>query len=357
MIAEMRREAWLWVPIIQVMVAFVLVVFNVFLIGYYIYTAPFLPISSPHRSRPEVGAYYAEDRNWHWHKAAKVTTSTPPPKPVAPYLRHLPANEDICTTIDPLTCTVKNLRLVVVIPSAPSRKDARVAIRHTWGHYAAQRDVVLFFIIGKAANKKLQQQIENERKLYNDILQLKLIDSQANSTLKAIALLKWVGDYCSQADYLLKTEDNVFVNIPRLFTYMSKRDPRKNAMYGRVHKNWKTVRNKKSYYYLPKSEYKPSKLPRFIFGGTYLMPARLAKYIYYYSLKRRLIRLPDLFITGIMAQRLHIERLNNRLFHFSPKDITSCTVQDSISIREVTETKQFIFWKESFYGDKRCKKL
>lgn len=357
MIAEMRREAWVWVPIIQTMVAFVLIVLNVFLIGYYIYTTPSYLMLSSHRV--DIIEKRVKDQKWHWRKVTTVTpsTSTPSPKPKAPHLHFLPVNEDICTTIEPLTCSVKNLRLVIVIPSAPSRKDARLAIRNTWGHFASKPDVALFFIIGKVANKQLQQQIEEERKTYNDILQLKFIDSQANSILKSIALLKWVRNYCSQADYLLKTEDNVFINIPRLFIYMSNRDPKKNAIYGRIHNNWKTVRNKKSYYYLPKSEYKPATLPRFVFGGTYLMPARLAKDIYNNSLRRRLMRLADLFVTGVMAEHLKIERLNNRQFHFSPKDITSCTIQSSISIRQVTEEKQFVFWKESFYGDKICKKL
>lgn len=42
-----------------------------------------------------------------------------------------------------------DIRLIILITSAPSHFSARDAIRLTWGHYAQRLDVSMAFIIGK----------------------------------------------------------------------------------------------------------------------------------------------------------------------------------------------------------------
>ena len=41
-------------------------------------------------------------------------------------------------------------------------------------------------------------------------------DSYYNLTLKTVMGLKWVKDHCSQARFVMKTDDDIFVNLPKL---------------------------------------------------------------------------------------------------------------------------------------------
>ena len=41
-------------------------------------------------------------------------------------------------------------------------------------------------------------------------------DIYYNLTLKTVMGLKWSSIYCSQAKYVMKTDDDIFVNVPLL---------------------------------------------------------------------------------------------------------------------------------------------
>ena len=49
--------------------------------------------------------------------------------------------------------------------------------------------------------------IQEEQKLYGDIVQGSFIESYKNLTLKAVMALKWVATYCQNAQYAIKVSD------------------------------------------------------------------------------------------------------------------------------------------------------
>lgn len=59
------------------------------------------------------------------------------------YLCSLDPNPMICPNDG------QDIRLVILISSAPGHFSSRDAIRLTWGHYAQRLDVSIAFIIGK----------------------------------------------------------------------------------------------------------------------------------------------------------------------------------------------------------------
>ncbi|KAF5285708.1 hypothetical protein FQA39_LY16514, partial [Lamprigera yunnana] len=204
----------------------------------------------------------------------------------------------------------KNLQLLIIITSAPSHETARMAIRQTWGHFAARRDVAIVFMLGSTTNANYQNVIEKEQFLYGDILQGKFVDTYENLTLKTISMLEWVKEFCPKSDYVLKTDDDMFINIPRLLTFIGKRNPESRAIYGRLAKKWKPIRNKKSKYYISPQQYKPAVFPDFTTGPAYLLPGRLAQELYAASLNHTYFKLEDVFLTGIVANDLKIKRLH-----------------------------------------------
>ena len=58
--------------------------------------------------------------------------------------------------------------------------------------------------------------IEREATAFGDVLRLDVGDSYLNHTRKVVAVYEWVLLHCGDARYLLKSDDDVFVNVERL---------------------------------------------------------------------------------------------------------------------------------------------
>jgi hypothetical protein len=130
--------------------------------------------------------------------------------------------------------------LFVAVISAPNYFSKRNIIRQTWLSLLQKKSSAgtlislnsFGFVVGSPANKEIQIQIETESKQYGDILQIDIMDSYENLTMKVVGLLKWVNDHCSQVDFILKVDDDVYVNVKNLETMISSLDSSDPSVYG-----------------------------------------------------------------------------------------------------------------------------
>jgi hypothetical protein len=96
-------------------------------------------------------------------------------------------------------------------------------------------DVVGFtFFMGRSADNVTQFRIEEEAKIYNDILQIDVVDDYNHLARKATAFFHWVVNKCSgvRVDFLLKIDDDVYVNIRMLASAAVQLSPDKNYFMG-----------------------------------------------------------------------------------------------------------------------------
>ncbi|VEN57901.1 unnamed protein product [Callosobruchus maculatus] len=263
---------------------------------------------------------------------------------------HTDVNSQICPNLG------KNLKLLIAITSAPSHEAARMAVRETWGHFTIRKDVAIAFILGVTSNQTLNNNIEKEQEIYGDIIRGKFIDTYDNLTLKTISVLEWVDNYCPKASFVLKTDDDMFINVSRLLAFIAKHKPETRAIYGRLAKKWKPIRNKMSKYYISPQQYKPPVFPDFTTGPAYLLPANLAKELYVTALNHTYFKLEDVFVTGIVANELKIKRVHvQEFFNKRVPSFTACNVQKEISIHMVKSTEQYDLWKK-LHEVAKCKK-
>jgi beta-1,3-galactosyltransferase 1 len=68
--------------------------------------------------------------------------------------------------------------------------------------------------------------------LYNDIIQESFYDTYNNLTLKSLMLLKWVISNCNKVTYIMKTDDDMFVNIPILVKALKGRSKSTETLIG-----------------------------------------------------------------------------------------------------------------------------
>lgn len=262
---------------------------------------------------------------------------------------HLDVNPQLCPDEG------ESIKLLIIITSAHSHQDARLSIRQTWGHYGTRRDVAIAFILGRTNNKTLENYLNQENYIYGDLIRGHFVDSYNNLTLKTISALEWVDHNCPQAKFVLKTDDDMFINVPKLMAFLDKHQKDKRVIYGRLAKKWKPIRNKKSKYYVSNGQFAAMIFPPFTTGPAYVMSADVIHDLYIKALQQTYLKLEDVFTTGIVAQQLSIKRIHvneflNRRIAFNP-----CNIRKTISVHMIKSNEQFDLWKKLLDQSTNCK--
>jgi hypothetical protein len=128
-----------------------------------------------------------------------------------------------CGNID---SSVRSVFIAVI--SATSNFEKRSKIRETWKNHI---DLVLQkgllgkihfgFILGQPENanelqgksKEIQEKIQDENDNFGDIIQIEMSDFYRNLPLKMAGLLNWVNTNCRQVDFVLKIDDDMYLNV------------------------------------------------------------------------------------------------------------------------------------------------
>lgn len=258
-------------------------------------------------------------------------------------------NPDLCPELG------KNLKVLVGIMSAPSHKDARMAIRQTWGHYALRQDVSLAFIVGTSKEPALNSITTEESTIYGDIIRGNFIDSYDNLTLKTISFMEWIDNYCAATPFVLKTDDDMFINFSKLLSFIEKHWKSEKTIFGRLARKWKPIRNKRSKYYVSVKQFSQPVFPDFTTGPAYLLTGDIIRGLYKNSLKTTYLKLEDVFMTGIVAQSLNFKRVHINEFINKRIPFNICNIKKSISIHMVKFHEQFDLWKKLLDGRSKCK--
>jgi len=228
-----------------------------------------------------------------------------------------------------------------------------MAIRQTWGHYHQRSDVGIAFLLGRTLDQT-DSTIAKEFELYSDIIQANIIDSYTNLTLKSVAMLEWVDNYCNQAKFILKTDDDMFINIPKLLNFLTKHSKDKRKIFGRLARKWKPIRNKSSKYFVSTQQYRHALFPDFTTGPAYLMTNDVIHDLYITALDKTYLKLEDVYTTGIVAQDNKIQRQHVNEFYNKRVALNPCNIQKSISIHMVKNFEQYDLWKKLLDGRSKC---
>ena len=69
------------------------------------------------------------------------------------------------------------------------------------------------FCTGSTFDENIQRSLEEESQEYGDLVQGDFLDNYYNLSYKAIMGNLWVAEFCSQAEFLVKTDDDMFVDM------------------------------------------------------------------------------------------------------------------------------------------------
>lgn len=110
----------------------------------------------------------------------------------------------------------KSLSLLVTVISAPHKTEERNAIRRGWGKTASKlKNVAFAFIVGKPSlsSKNGLEDVLAESDKFQDMILIDHLDTYNNLTLKTLAAFDYLLSTCPQAQYLLKTDDDMFIQV------------------------------------------------------------------------------------------------------------------------------------------------
>ena len=164
---------------------------------------------------------------------------------------------------------IQRNKITCFVLSAPKNRDARSAIRRTWGKIMKP-----IFLTGISDNKSMTS-LHNEAKVFNDIIIEDFHDSYQNLTLKVAFLLKNYLRHFSNSQYFFKIDDDVFLNVKLLKKKLRDEDFPQHALIGRRMDNYKAHRDQENKFYIPHWLYGKKKLPSYIDGPAYLIPGVL----------------------------------------------------------------------------------
>ena len=126
-----------------------------------------------------------------------------------------------------------NAKVFVVVVSAAGNFDKRQIVRTTWMTQLANTSWArVVFLVG-TGHPEHQDGIEKESGEYGDVIQVNVIDTYDNLVLKTVALLYWARSYCSEVPFVLKCDDDIYVNVFNLATVVRSLPPSSEpAIYG-----------------------------------------------------------------------------------------------------------------------------
>ncbi|XP_053577860.1 beta-1,3-galactosyltransferase 4 [Bombina bombina] len=218
--------------------------------------------------------------------------------------------------ISPPNICVSPLLLLILVPSSPSHLKQRDAIRETWGRSSPSDGFRRLFLLGIPQTQEQRIIVDQEVALHGDIILADFLDSYRNLTLKTLAGLAWASQRCSSAKYILKVDDDVFVNTVLLMQFLQ---GQKELLYmGRVQWRVRTDRNPSSRHYMPEDAYEYSHYPPYCGGPAYVLAQEAIRLLLQQEWNSPLPPVEDAFI-GILAWAagvppLHIAKMSGSMF-------------------------------------------
>ncbi|XP_053977925.1 beta-1,3-galactosyltransferase 1-like isoform X2 [Hylaeus volcanicus] len=269
--------------------------------------------------------------------------------------------ENTTSVLSPTGICSPPLYLLIVICSAVMNLKARAAIRNTWANRnnldsIYNSTVRIAFLLGESDNDTINSIIAEESHQFNDIIQEKFYDTYNNLTLKSVMMLKWITSNCGQAKYLMKTDDDMFVNIPILMKTLQSRSQATNTLLGSLICNAKPILDPNNKWYAPKYMYSETIYPNYLSGTGYVMSLDVAFKLYQTALTTPLLHLEDVYITGLCAKHAKIRPVNHPGFSYVPRKLDPCILKNVITTHKVNVSNMYVIWSKLNDTNLSCSK-
>lgn len=145
--------------------------------------------------------------------------------------------------INVTSCGKEEVTVLIAVISAADHFKKRNTIRQTWFLHLNITRHKLLFVLARREDKTIQKRIDEESRNHGDILQIDIDDVYHNLAVKDVALLYWLNQNCPRFHFILKCDDDVYVNVRNLMDLISTLSIAEPAMYGNYNPYGLVIRN------------------------------------------------------------------------------------------------------------------
>ena len=244
--------------------------------------------------------------------------------------------------IEPRDFSKQSLFLLVIVSSSPNKQEnanRRKMLRRTWAningaHIPSDLAWKVVFMLGKPPNHEMNRSIMAEREKHGDLLVGDYKDEYRNITTKLLMAFQWASQI--KCNYILKTDDDVYVDIPKLFMWLRTQGDN-NSFYGGVLNNGVVVRDKAHRHYVSPEDLSLDYYPVYCKGSMYVLSSDLVPKMV--ELSKQIKRIgPDDAYVGLLAYHLGVrsvkiqEFFQNSILYLFIGLISTCQFQKLMGI-------------------------
>ncbi|XP_059055949.1 beta-1,3-galactosyltransferase 5-like [Achroia grisella] len=303
---------------------------------------------------------------WIAEFSSKVLLPPPPPDQ---NLDHLRRNRSlkyyiskIQLLIEPSSSPcdgVEEVPIIVLVTSPPTRFEQRSAIRSTWAKHQPT-----YFVLGLDGPSVDEQLVDNyvEAKQHGDLVIFDFQEHYQNLTLKTALMLQWTLDRCPQAEFLFKTDDDVFVNPWTLKKVV--RDNKDAQLLGYSINDTYLHRDAYSKWYIPRWLCPDDFVSGYLSGTGYFISVEYIKKLLTAATYVPLVNIEDIYFTYLVAKRYLRLTLSHdrRLSPKKPWFLFGCVYWHLATAHNISPEELASIWpkiediaKESYTRKEICK--
>ncbi|XP_067039650.1 beta-1,3-galactosyltransferase 5-like isoform X2 [Acropora muricata] len=216
-----------------------------------------------------------------------------------------------------------SLFLLIMVHSSPANLMDRESIRLSWGREDnpinqgswtnSDRSWKTVFLIGRSNSSRLNNLVNQEARVYKDIVIGDFHDTFRNLSLKTLLGLQWSLGHC-QAKYIFKTDEDCFVNVLSLLEWLQDYHMTNGStpLYaGNVQREMEVVRVETHRYYVSPQDFNPYFFPPYASGGGYVFSGSLLPKLAKASKRVPIIPVEDACL-GLYMQDIGVNPVHNR---------------------------------------------
>jgi hypothetical protein len=231
-----------------------------------------------------------------------------------------------------------------------------MTIRKTWGNstYKQTRNKWrLFFSLGISANNAYNLKNRQEALKYNDVIIGNFTDIYKNIVIKTFMSHFWVSTKIS-CKYVLKTDDDVYVRVPRLLQWLEKEGFPDPFYGGYLNKHPSVLRDPRSQWFVSKEDFNETKWPPFSHGAFQVISTDILPRFFNYTQFRKPFNTDDAYF-GVVARHLGVTATQIPGFSLI-HPITDCQIMtataigheiDALSMLKYHSTYNQVIWKKT----------
>ncbi|KAK3095329.1 hypothetical protein FSP39_013265 [Pinctada imbricata] len=208
---------------------------------------------------------------------------------------------------------MKGIKLLFVITTQPQNFNNRLTLRNTWLTLAKNNtgEIRYIFLLGNVSNALDFDGIRKENLIYNDIVIGNFTDNYTTLTIKTLAGMSWTVENCRSSKYVMKTDDDMWINTKRLLPMLSNFS--KSFFVGGAClpdvKPIRTLTGTLRKFYVPYVDFQYKKYPPYCQGLGILVSSDVAEKVLHVSRDTPFFIFEDVYL-GLCFARLRVRPIN-----------------------------------------------